>query len=130
VDPATLKSIPLFASLSDAERARIALYLDELEIPQGKRLTREGELAYEFFVILDGHAEVLKNGERIAELGPDDFFGEIGLLESERRTATVVSGSPMRIALMFGPDFRRFERELPEVAEKVRGAIRERVSRG
>jgi CRP/FNR family cyclic AMP-dependent transcriptional regulator len=130
VDPDRLTSIPLFETLSAAERAQVALYADEVAAPAGKTLAEEGEFAYEFFVILEGTAEVRKDGRAIAELGPNDFFGEIGLLESERRTATVVAKTPMQLVLMFGPHFRRFEREVPEVAEKVRAAIRDRLSRG
>jgi CRP/FNR family cyclic AMP-dependent transcriptional regulator len=130
VDPARLESIPLFESLSPAERAQVALYADEVDAPAGRTLAEEGEFAYEFFVILDGTAEVQKDGEVIAELGPNDFFGEIGILEAERRTATVVAKTPMRLVLMFGPHFRRFERELPELAERVRAAIRDRLQRG
>jgi CRP/FNR family transcriptional regulator, cyclic AMP receptor protein len=129
VDATRLKSVPLFASLSDHDRERIALWADEIDIPAGKQLTGEGELAYEFFVILDGEAEVTHDGERLAELGPNDFFGEIGLLESERRTATVTAKTPMTAIVMFGPTFRHVEREMPQLAEQIRAAIRERLSR-
>ncbi len=130
MDPAELRSIPLFASLSDTERSQIALWADEIEIPEGKLLAKEGEFAYEFFVIREGTAEVTKDGKQLTELGANDFFGEIGLVESERRTATVVATSPMRVVVMFGPHFRRMEREMPQIAERIRGAIRERLARG
>jgi len=83
----------------------------------------------EIFVILDGTASVSHDGEVVAELGPDDFFGEIGLLESERRTATVTATSPLRAIVMFGPHFRSMEREMPELAQQIRTAIRERINR-
>jgi CRP/FNR family cyclic AMP-dependent transcriptional regulator len=130
VDAAELRSIPLFAKLSDAERSQIALWADEVDIPEGKKLAEEGEFAYQFFVIREGTAEVTKDGKHLAELGVDDFFGEIGLVESERRTATVVATSPMRVVVMFGPHFRRMEREMPKIAEEIRGAIRDRLARG
>jgi CRP/FNR family cyclic AMP-dependent transcriptional regulator len=129
VDAARLRSVPLFASLSDSDRQRVAMWTDEIDVPAGKELAREGELAYEFFVILDGTAEVTHDGEKVAELGPNDFFGEIGLLESERRTATVTATTPMRAIVMFGPNFRHIERELPELARQIRTAIQERISR-
>ena len=129
MDPARLSSVPLFAPLTEAERARIAMWADEIEVPEGKQLAVEGDFAYEFFVILDGTAEVTHDGERIAELGPDDFFGEIGLLESERRTASVTTTSQMRAIVIFGPQFRHIEREMPELAQQIRAAISERVSR-
>jgi cAMP-dependent protein kinase regulator len=130
VDAARLKSIPLFADLDDRDREHIARFADEIDVPSGKTLASQGEFAYEFFVIEDGTAEVTKDGERLAELGPDDFFGEIGLLESERRTATVVATSAMALIVIFGPSFRQLERELPEIAAKIRTAIRDRLARG
>jgi CRP/FNR family transcriptional regulator, cyclic AMP receptor protein len=125
-----LKSIPLFAGLSDRERADVARFADEVEVSAGKTLAEEGEFAYEFFVIEQGTAEVTKDGRVLATLGPDDFFGEIGLVEAERRTATVVATSPMELIVIFGPNFRRLERELPELAAQIRTAIRERLERG
>ena len=129
MDPARLKSIPLFSGLSDHDRQRVGLWTDEIEVPAGKQLAGEGELAYEFFVIVDGTAEVTQGGNALAELGPNDFFGEIGLLESDRRTATVTATSPLRAIVMFGPNFRHVEREMPELAQQIRSKIRERLSR-
>jgi CRP/FNR family transcriptional regulator, cyclic AMP receptor protein len=130
VDAARLKSIPLFAQLSERERADVARFADEVSVPAGKTLAEQGEFAYEFFVIEQGTAEVTKDGRVLAQLGPEDFFGEIGLVESERRTATVVAKSPMELIVIFGPNFRRLERELPELATQIRKAIRERLERG
>ena len=130
MDAARLKSIPLFAQLSDRERADVARFADEVSVPAGKTLAEEGEFAYEFFVIEQGTAEVTKDKRVLAQLGPEDFFGEIGLVEAERRTATVVAKSPMELIVIFGPNFRRLERELPELATQIRTAIRERLQRG
>jgi CRP/FNR family transcriptional regulator, cyclic AMP receptor protein len=130
LDAARLASIPLFAELSDRERADVARFADEVEVAPGRSLAAEGDLAYEFFVIEQGTAEVTKDGRVLATLGPDDFFGEIGLVESERRTATVTATSPMELIVIFGPNFRRLERELPELAAQIRSAIRERLERG
>ena len=85
------------------------------------------ERTHEFFVIEDGAAEVRKDGERIAELGPGDFFGEIGLLETDRRTASVVATTPMRVIVMFQREFKQMEREMPAVATLIRSAIRARL---
>ena len=130
VDAARLKSIPLFASLTQNERERAARVAEEVEVPAGKKLAMQGDFAHEFFVIVDGTVEVTKDGEPIAELGPNDFFGEIGLLETERRTASVVAKTPLSTIVVFAPHFRAVEREMPEVAAKIRTAIRERLARG
>lgn len=129
MDAAVLRSVPLFAELSEHDRERIAMWADEIDVPEGKELATEGDFAYEFFVILDGTASVSHGGEVVAELGPDDYFGEIGLLESERRTATVTASSPLRAIVIFGPQFRHLEREMPELAQQIRTAIRERINR-
>ena len=130
MDASRLASIPLFAQLSERDRADVARFADEVEVSAGKTLAEEGDFAYEFFIIEQGTAEVTKDDRVLATLGPDDFFGEIGLVESERRTATVTATSPMELIVIFGPNFRRLERELPELAAQIRTAIRERLGRG
>ena len=79
-------------------------------------------------MIEDGVAEVRKGDKPIAELGPGDFFGEIALLETERRTASVIAKTPMRVIVMFQREFSQMEAELPAVADRVRSAIRARLS--
>ena len=78
-------------------------------------------------MIEDGTAEVRQVDYRIAALGTGYFFGEIGLLETNRRTATVVATSPMRLIVMFQREFREMEREMPAVADRIRAAIRARL---
>ena len=124
-----LERIEAFAGLSKDELAKLARWTFELEVPAGEELTKEGRLAHEFFVIEDGAAEVRQNGERIAELGAGDFFGEIGLLETERRTATVVATTPMRLIVMFQREFKQMEQTMPAVADRIRSAIRARLDR-
>jgi CRP/FNR family transcriptional regulator, cyclic AMP receptor protein len=122
-----LKAVPLFASLSKKELRELAKHTDEVQVPAGKRLANQGELAYEFFVITEGSAEVTQGDRKIREIGTGDFFGEIGLLESERRTATVTATSPMSLIVMTGRDLRDADRTLPELAEKLRQALKERL---
>jgi CRP-like cAMP-binding protein len=127
VEASRLDGIRLFSGLSKKELGQLAQHMDELTVREGEELATEGRFAHEFFVIEDGVAEVLKDGERIGELGPGDFFGEIGLLETERRTATVRATSPMEVIVMFAPDFKKMEREQPAVADRIRSAIRARL---
>jgi len=129
VDVAQLEGIWLFSSLSRKELESLAKWADELEVPAGHMLAEQGTFAHEFFVIEDGAANVLQDGERIAELGAGDFFGEIGLLETERRTASVVAETPLRVIVMFQREFKQMEREMPAVAERIRAAIRARLDR-
>ena len=129
MDAARLRSIPLFASLSERELEKVARYADEIDIAPGKHLMDQGRLGYEFFVIEEGTAEVTRDGEALRTLGPGDFFGEIALLETDRRTATVVAASPMLLIVMHARDFRRLTEDQPDVASKIRWAISERPLR-
>jgi CRP-like cAMP-binding protein len=128
MDPKRLRSLPLVEGLSRKEIDRLSRVMDEIDLPEGKELAKEGEFAYEFFIIEEGTASVQRGGERVRELGPGDFFGEIGLLESERRTASVITSSPMRAIVMTGRDFRTMEEELPRVAQQIQEKIRERLA--
>ena len=128
MDPKRLQSVPLFQSLSKKELERLSRSMDEVDLPEGKRLAEEGAFAYEFFIIEEGAASVSREGKKVRDLQPGDFFGEIALLEAERRTASVVTTSPMVAIVMTGPDFRAMEREQPEVAAKVREVIQQRLA--
>ena len=129
MDPKRLREISLFAGLGKRELEQVGQWTTELELPEGQVLGRQGSIAYEFFVIEDGTAEVTIDGEHVADLGPGDFFGEIGLLERERRTATVTATRPIRVIVMLGSEFRAMEREMPRVAAQVRQAIADRLPR-
>lgn len=127
MDTTRLRGVRLFSGLSNKELERLSHWTDEVTVGEGEVLAEEGRFAHEFFVIDDGTAAVTKGGEAIAELGAGDFFGEIGLLETDRRTATVTATSPMRLIVMFQREFKSMEREMPEVADRVRSAIRARL---
>ena len=127
MDAKELEGIAFFSGLSRSDLERVARWTDEVSVEKGQRLASEGEFAHEFFVIEDGKAEVVQDGGSIAELGPGDFFGEIGLLETERRTASVVATTPMRLIVMFQREFKEMEREMPAVADRIRSAIRARL---
>ncbi len=125
-----LRAVRLFSNLSKKELERLSHWTDQISVGEGHELAREGEFAHEFFVIEEGTAEVVRDGERVAELGPGDFFGEIGLIETERRTATVVATTPMELIVMFQREFKQMEQEMPAVADRVRAAIRARLDEG
>jgi CRP/FNR family cyclic AMP-dependent transcriptional regulator len=127
VNAERLRGIPIFSHLSKSELQRLAEWLQVSSVPVGHQLAREGAFAHEFFVIEDGEAAVLQGGEHIATLGPGDFFGEIGLLETERRTASVVATTPMDVIVMFQPEFEQLQAEMPTVADHIRSEIRSRL---
>lgn len=128
MDAEGLKSVPLFSSLSEDARREFAVWVDELKVSKGKHLVDEGDYAYDLFVIEEGEAEVTRESERVADLGPGDFFGEIGVLAKDaRRTASVVTTSSMRAIVMAAHELRVIANEMPEVAERLRAAIAERT---
>jgi CRP-like cAMP-binding protein len=126
MDEARLRDIPLFAGLSKKQRRAVAQCADEVDVPAGTSLCREGEWPYEFFAIEEGTATVRRGDQYLNDLGPGDFFGESGLLEDAPRNATVIADSPIRAIVMTGPAFRQIDREMPEVSRRIRAAIDER----
>jgi CRP/FNR family cyclic AMP-dependent transcriptional regulator len=129
VAPARLEAVPLFAALAPEEREALADAFDEVEVPAGERITSQGDFAYEFFAIVEGTARVEQDGLAVATLGPGDFFGELGLLVTGRRTAAIVAEAPMVLLAMFDQSFRRLERQVPTFAELVRAQMRGRFAR-
>jgi len=128
MDVREVKLAPLFADLDKRALQRVALLAESLDVGPGKVLTQEGRLAWEFFVIEDGTAEVSQSGAVIGTLGPGDFFGEVGLLgESETRTATVTSTTPMKLIVLTGGRLATIEREMPGVSEQIREALAARM---
>jgi CRP/FNR family transcriptional regulator, cyclic AMP receptor protein len=126
MDEARLRAIPLFEGLGKKERREVAKQADEVDVEPGRHLVREGEFAYEFFAIEEGTAEVRRGEQLLAELGPGDFFGEMGLIGQVTRNASVVATSPVTVLVLTGSAFRHIERELPAVSKQIRKAIEER----
>jgi CRP/FNR family cyclic AMP-dependent transcriptional regulator len=129
VNPNRLREIEIFKHLSKSELERLSGWLQAQSVPEGHQLVREGAFAHEFFLIEDGEAAVLQDGERIATLGAGDFFGEIGLLETQQRTASVVATTPLDVIVMFQPEFEQMKKELPTVADQIQAAIRARLDK-
>jgi CRP/FNR family transcriptional regulator, cyclic AMP receptor protein len=123
MDPNRLKSLPLFADVSDEELSQVATFAQEISVEAGRELVREGDFSYEFMAIEQGEAEVTRHGEHVADLGPGDFFGEMGLLEKTLRNATVTAKTPMQLVTLTGWDLRRIERSIPQAVARVRAVL-------
>ena len=126
MDASRLKSIPLFKEVGDEELAQIAPFATEVSVEEGRELVREGDFSYEFMAIEEGRAEVTRGGEHVADLGPGDFFGEMGLIERTLRNATVTATTPVRLVTLTGWDLKRVERAAPEAMERIRSVLEER----
>ena len=126
MDVKRLEGLELFSGLSKHQREEIARQTDEIDVDAGKRLVSEGKWGYEFFVIENGKAEVVRGDQHIADLGPGDFFGEMALLGDTERNASVIAQSPLTAMVMTDRAFRHLARTMPDVADHIREACRAR----
>ena len=120
MDQARLRRIPAFADLSDDDLARIAALASELSVPAGKVLVREGDWSYDMLAIEEGTADVLREGARIAELGPGDVVGEIGVMDATQRSATVVATSGMLLITLDRWSVKKLVRQAPDAIDHLR----------
>jgi CRP-like cAMP-binding protein len=123
-----IRKVPLFSRCSRAELKEIAKLADEIDLRQGKEMTREGAPGREFFVLLEGTADVRKKGRKINTLGAGDFFGEISLVSRQPRTATVTATSPVRALVVTDYSFRHLLDESSQIKTKVMEALAERLA--
>ena len=126
MDTNRLKKLPLFEAVPQKDLERISPFVSEVSVSEGKTLVQEGDYAYEFMAIEEGVAEVRRGGEVLAELGPGDFFGEMGLIEDHRRNATVVAKTPLRLITLDQWDMRRLEKAIPSALDQIRAVIEKR----
>src|SRR5438067_9134991 len=122
-----IQSVPLFSHCNRAQIAALAAEADELTLPAGKALTRQGEPGREFMVIVDGAARVEKDGKLINELGASDFIGEIALLSDVPRTATVTTTSETTVLVLTDRAFKRVADRIPSVHESLIAALTARL---
>jgi CRP/FNR family cyclic AMP-dependent transcriptional regulator len=125
---AAMRDVPLFSRCSRGELRRIAKLADEIDLPAGKVLTKEGARGREFFVLLEGTADVRRDTRLLPSLGPGDFFGEIALVTDAPRTATVTATSPVRALVITDRAFRELLRNSPDIQGKVLEAVASRLA--
>jgi CRP/FNR family transcriptional regulator, cyclic AMP receptor protein len=122
-----LKRAPLFDGLSRTQLDELAKVTEDVDLEAGKVLCREGRTGQEFFVIMEGEAEVTRSGKRVAICGPGEFLGEIALIEDVPRTATVTAKTPIRFFVITRQSFLRLLDEQPGVERKVLRALARRL---
>ena len=121
VDAAELGALPVFGSLSQEELAKLAAGAERVEVGEpGVELTKEGDFGHSVFVVLEGTAQVAVDGDVVRDLSRGDLFGEIAVLSSGRRTATVVSSTPMALVSVFKRDVWAIEEKNDAFAEELR----------
>jgi CRP/FNR family cyclic AMP-dependent transcriptional regulator len=122
-----LKAIPLFGECSKKELDAVAAVADEVLLPAGTVLMKEGAAGRELVVIVEGQVEVVQGGKRIATLSVGDFVGELALVTHRPRSATVTASTELRALVLTARDFERLLREVPTIAVKVVRAVGERL---
>jgi CRP-like cAMP-binding protein len=122
-----LKRVPLFERCSQRELAQIAMLADELDLPSARELTHQGAGGFEFIVLVEGQADVVRGVRVVNELGPGDFVGEIALVSGKPRTATVKTRGPARVLVITASGFRTLMRDVPSIKDKVLAAVTARL---
>ena len=123
-----IKGVPLFSECSRKELGEVAGIADEIDLREGKELTKQGQPGREFFILVEGTEDVKKGSRRVNELGPGDFFGEISLIRHTPRTATVVATSPVRTLVITERSFQSLLQHQPSIQNKVMSALAARLA--
>jgi CRP-like cAMP-binding protein len=124
-----LSKVPLFAGMSKSQLGQLATVADEIDFPAGKVLIREGDSGREFFVVLEGEAEVRRKGRKLETIRNGEFVGEIALISKVPRVATVTSITPLRVLVIRGQEFDALLKRVPAIALRVLEAVAERLPR-
>jgi CRP-like cAMP-binding protein len=122
-----LKAIPLFSQCSQRELEFIASQVEELDFPTGYVFCKQGETGHDFFVIVKGEAEVVRDGKRINTLRAGDFFGEIALVDEAPRTATVTATTPTKCLVLSHSQFQNVLHQRSDIALSVMKAMARRL---
>jgi CRP-like cAMP-binding protein len=125
----TLAQVPLFSGVKPKDLKKLEKRMTQRAFNEGDEITREGQSGIGFFVIEHGNASVSVGGKIIRTLGPGEHFGEVALIDSGPRSATIVASTDLRCRGMSAWEFRPFVEENPEVAwsllETLVGRLRE-----
>lgn len=129
-----LKQVPLFWGVSDADLSMVASIVDEIQVPAGKTLIKEGDYGRELFIILDGEAKISLGRRTIRTVGRGEVIGELALLDQGPRSATVTAQTPLRIYVVEARAFESLLGKAPKVAIKIMkglaGRLRETETKG
>jgi CRP/FNR family cyclic AMP-dependent transcriptional regulator len=128
MDISQLKSIPLFQDVPEDALKRVATFAELESHPEGAAVVKEGAYANDFFAIEDGTAKVERDGNKLADLGPGDVFGEQALLEGEQRSASVIATSPLRVIKIAHWELDKMKRDMPDAVAELNRQIDARRS--
>jgi cAMP-dependent protein kinase regulator len=126
MEPSQLQRIPLFADASDEELKKVAAFAESKEVSEGTEVIAEGQFSRALLAIEEGTAEVTRDGEKVADLGPGDIFGEAGMLDDSQRNASVTATSPLKLISMGHFEVKRLKKDAPEVYAKIEELVESR----
>ena len=125
-----LGAIEALADLSIGERRSLAALADEALVAPGEVLMRQGEPGYEFVMIEEGSAEVVKDGELINTMEPGDSFGELAVMgDGTVRTASVIAASELRAIVLTAHFMREMSKRMPAAGERIAADAAQRRER-
>lgn len=125
---ALFRDLPLFAACTSDELEEIDRLADEVHVPAGRTVLRQGDLGQEFALIVDGEADVTKDGEIVAVLRRGDYFGEVALLESITRTASVTARSDLTLQVLDRRGFNTLLDDQPRLARSMLKGLAHRLA--
>jgi CRP-like cAMP-binding protein len=127
VDRSRVAPLSVLSGCPEEELDAVARVASEREFPAGETLMSEGDFGHSLFLVESGSADVTVEGEKVGEIGPGDVVGEVAVLASGRRIASVVATSPVKAIAFFKPDVWDLKNDAPEAARRLRAAMEEHV---
>ena len=122
-----LRRVPLFAGCKTSALEQIGQLADEVDVPDGHTLIREGTFGEEFFLIVEGRVRIERGGRTVRTLGPGEFLGEIALIDKGRTTATATTEGPAKLFVLAHREFNSLLDRSPAIRLEVMTALAERV---
>ncbi len=123
-----LSRVPLLAGLDRKDLEAVGRLADEVDLPEGRVVARQGTSGEEFFVIIDGTVRIERDGDHLRDLGPGDFFGELAMLGKVPRTATATAVTPCRLLVVGHREFNSLLSSYPSIQGAVLHAVAQRIA--
>src|SRR5262252_10483711 len=129
MDASRIRALGAFPDLPSTELDELAAVMNEVEVAAGVKLVTADDVGHYIYFVEVGEADVLTDDGTVAEtLGPGDAFGEIAILVTGERTATVIARTPMSLLSLFDPDFQQIRARVPEFERSISRLGSERLS--
>lgn len=122
-----LHSIPIFAKCAQSGLEQVAQLVDEVDLPDGHVLTREGQTGKEMFIVVSGQARAERGGKKLADFGPGAVFGEMALISEAPRNATITAVGPVRVMVVAHREFHSLMDRYPDFRMQILEGLASKV---